>query len=116
MRFFLRHPVMSGLGFELLLFFSGVLFAEAPGVKEPGVLSVVGYLHYPAVIFLDRVVGTQLPPKQFLDVCAVVMVPVWIVLFFLVGVLVGPGRRVNSREHRTEELPVSRGSSDWRRA
>jgi hypothetical protein len=115
MRFFLRHPVMSGIGFELLLFFSGVLFAEAPGVKGAGVLSVVGYLHYPAVIFLDRVLSIDLPPKQFLDLCAVVMVPVWIVLFSVMGVLVGPKDRVDLRERQAEELPASRASSDWRR-
>lgn len=118
MRFLLRHPVMNGLGFEILLSVLGVYFGMR-GHKWPAITLAIDYLHSPAAALLGRVdglLGLDISPAQFYWLCSGLMVPVWIVLIFLVGRLASPAYRVDSREHDAEELPVSHTSSDWRRS
>ena len=118
MRFLLRHPVMNGLGFEVLLSVLGVYFSMR-GHNWPGVVLAIDSLHSPADAFLgwvDGLLGLHIPPVPFYWLCSGLMVPVWIVLIFIAGRFVSPAYRVDSREHDAEELPVSHGSSDWRRS
>lgn len=118
MRFLLRHPVMNGLGIEILLSVLGVCFSM-PGHKWPAVALAIDYVHSPAAALLGRVdglLGLHIPPVPFYWLCSGLMVPVWIVLIFIAGRFVSPAYRVDSREHDAEQLPVSHNSSDWRRS
>ncbi len=118
MRFLLRHPVMNGLGFEVLLSVLGVYFSMR-GHNWPAVVLAIDSLHSPATAFLgwvDGLLALQIPPVPFYWLCSGLMVPVWMVLIFIAGRFVSPAYSVDSREHDAEELPVSHGSSDWRRS
>ena len=88
----LRHPVWSGLAFESLL---AVLFCFFP--VGPSNFSFVGiavvYLHYPAVIFVERVLGIGFSARQALA-SAVLMAMVWIGALFLLRQVFRPTLRL----------------------
>ncbi len=79
MRFVLKYPLWSGLAWEALVV---LLFCVFPygACNSPLVGVAVVLLHYPALIFVERVLnigsGTAL-------LSAVLMIPVWIGTIYL---------------------------------
>ena len=82
MKLLLRHPVLSGLGFEALLV---VLFLFFPvgSCNAPAIGVAVVVLHYPAGIFVERVLGIGFSAKQA-ALTAALMAPIWICLLLAV--------------------------------
>ena len=81
MKFLFRYPVLSGLLLEALLILLFCLF-PAGACNAPFLGIVVVYLHFPALLFVEGVLGIGFSAKQLL-LSAGLMVPVWIALFFL---------------------------------
>ena len=94
MNLLLRHPALAGLGFEALLV---ALFTCFPvgSCNTPPIGVAVCILHYPALIFVERVLGIGWSPTQFL-LTAILMTPVWICLLMLARRLLQKRRRESS--------------------
>lgn len=76
MKFIFRHPIWSGFGIEMLLVFLFWLFPAGAG-NSPVVGVAVVYAHYPALLFVERVLGIQYSARQaFLS--AFLMMLFWI--------------------------------------
>ena len=80
MSYLLQHPVKNGISFEFLLVAAFLFFSVGP-CKAPAVGVAVVYLHYPAGIFVERVLGISYSGMQLL-LSSFLMVPVWILLLF----------------------------------
>ena len=93
----MRHPMWSGIGFETLLVGLFMCFPVGP-CNQPAVGVAIVFLHYPAGIFVERVLGIEYSITQ-LQLIAALMVPVWILLIFLLGRFVGLISRVNLKKH-----------------
>jgi hypothetical protein len=96
MNFLLRHPALSGLGFEALLVALFMCFPVGP-CNAPPIGVAVFILHYPAIISVECVLGIGWSPTQFL-LTAILMTPVWICLLMLAQSLLQRRRRESSHK------------------
>jgi len=71
-----KHPVLYGLGFEVVLVVTFMLFPVGPCVASiPGI--VVLYLHYPGFLFSEHVLRFT-SESQHIFVAPLVMATIWI--------------------------------------
>ncbi len=92
MKFLLRHPVVTGICFEVLLVVSGVYFSM-PGHKRADIVSTVDAIHYPAntfIVGMAELLELDVEPVQVSVLTSTFTAPAWIVLLYVVGGFVDP--------------------------
>jgi hypothetical protein len=97
MKWILRHPVWSGVGFEAVLATLFLFFPVGP-CNAPTVGVAVVILHYPAGIFVERVLGIDFSGAQLL-LSAALMIPVWICVLLCVRRIPGVGHHKSSQDY-----------------
>lgn len=90
LKFILRQPIMTGLAIEAVMVFL-FWFFPAGACNSPLVGVVVVYAHYPAFLFMERVLGVSDSEVQFF-VSVGMMALLWIGLLFLIRCFFGRSR------------------------
>lgn len=95
LKFVLRHPVWTGLAIEAVIIFLFWLFPAGAG-NSPLIGVAVIYAHYPALLFVERVLGVPYSEVQFFASVGL-MALLWIGLIFVIRCLL---RRTKSAVER----------------
>jgi hypothetical protein len=88
LKFVVRHPIWTGLAIEAVMVFLFWLFPAGAG-NSPLIGVAVIYAHYPALLFVERVLGVPYSAVQFFASVGL-MALLWIGLFFVMRRFLAP--------------------------
>jgi hypothetical protein len=81
LKFLVRHPIWTGLAIEAVMVFLFWIF-PAGACNWPLVGGAVIYIHYPALLFVEKVLGVPYSAMQFFASVGL-MTLLWIGLLFV---------------------------------